>query len=284
MNRSSLYYVPCEESPLNLELMRLIDEEYMKVPFYGRLRMTARLKRVGYEINHKRVGRLMQKMGLQAVYAKPRTSKPDREHRIYPYLLKGLKIDRPNQVWSADITYVPMRQGFMYLTAVMDWYSRYVIAFEVSNSMDVHFCLRCLDQALKFGTPEIFNTDQGAQFTSNAFTSALESIGIRVSMDGKGRAFDNIFIERLWRSVKQEDIYLKEYASGKELSRGLHDYFGFYNHERVHQRLGYATPADVHFGNLDDTKKCVEASAPRSGCHSGDMGGGNRPYFHRTVV
>jgi len=264
--------------------MRLIDEEYMKVPFYGRLRMTEHLKRLGYGVNHKRVQRLMQKMGLQALYPKPRTSRPDREHWIYPYLLRGLKVNRPNQVWSADITYVPMRQGFMYLTAVMDWYSRYVIAFEVSNSMDVHFCLRCLDQALMFGTPEIFNTDQGAQFTSNSFTSVLERAGVRVSMDGRGRAFDNLFIERLWRSVKQEDIYLKEYGTGKELLRGLHGYFDFYNYERVHQGLGYATPADVHFGNLDEARKTIQAAAARSSCHSWDMGGGNPPYFHRSVV
>lgn len=284
VKRSSLYYVPCQESAFNLELMRLIDEEYMKAPFYGRLRMTERLKRIGYEVNHKKVQQLMQKMGLQTVYPKPRTSRPDREHRIYPYLLRGFKIDRPNQVWSADITYVPMQHGFMYLTAVMDWYSRYVIAFEVSNSMDVHFCLRCLDQALRFGTPEVFNTDRGAQFTSNSFTSALESAGIRVSMDSRGRAFDNVFIERLWRIVKQEDIYLKDYATGKELIRGVYSYFGFYNHERVHQSLDYATPADIHFGNLDETRKIVEAAAARSGCHSWHMEGVNQPYFDRSVV
>ena len=284
VNRSSLYYVPCKESALNLELMRLIDEEYMRAPFFGRLRMTEHLKRIGYEVNHKRVQRLMQKMGLQAVYPKPRTSRPDREHRIYPYLLRGLKVDRPNQVWSADITYVPMRHGFMYLTAVMDWYSRYVIAFEVSNSMDVHFCLRCLDQALSFGTPDIFNTDQGAQFTSNAFTSVLEGAGIRVSMDGRGRALDNVFIERLWRSVKQEDIYLKEYATGKELIQGLQGYFGFYNNERVHQSLAYATPADVYFGNLGETNKIVEGAAARSGCHSWDNEGVDPPYFHPFLV
>jgi putative transposase len=224
--------------------MKLIDEQYTKTPFYGWPRMTVHLRRSGYRVNHKRVRRLMQKMGLQAIYTKPKTSKPSREHRIYPYLLREVKICRPDQVWCADITYVRMRQGFMYLVAIMDWFSRYVIAWEVSNTLDGHFCLECLSQAMKSGQPEIFNTDQGAQFTANAFTSNLEEAGVRISMDGRGRAHDNIFIERLWRTVKYEEIYLHDYISGHELRFGLRRYFRFYNRDRPHQSLGYKTPVE----------------------------------------
>jgi putative transposase len=248
LNRSSLYYIPATESTLNLQLMRLIDEEYTRRPFYGRPRLTAYLRRLGHKINEKRVRRLMQKMGLEAIYPKPKTTISVREHKKYPYLLREIEISRPNQVWSADITYVPMLMGFMYLMAIIDWYSRYVIAWELSNTLDSDFCLSALNRALSSERPEIFNTDQGVQFTCQAFTSTLEETGIRISMDGRGRALDNIFIERLWRSVKYEDIYLKEYADVPALEAGLDTYFGFYNQERLHQSLSYRTPAEVHFG------------------------------------
>jgi putative transposase len=247
LNRSTLYYTPASESELNLQLMRLIDEQYTRTPFYGRPRMTAWLQRQGYEVNPKRVRRLMQTMGLQAIYCRPRTSQPAADHRIYPYLLREMKITRPNQGWSADITYVPLMGGFMYLVAVIDWFSRYVMAWELSNTLDGHFCLHALQQALLEGPPEIFNTDQGAQFPARTFTSTLETAGVRISMDGRGRVFDNIFIERLWRTVKYENIYIHDYATVPALEAGLHRYFTFYNQERLHQSLDYRTPAEVHF-------------------------------------
>jgi putative transposase len=227
--------------------MRLIDEQYLRTPFYGWPRMTAYLRRQGYTVNSKRVRRLMQRMGLQAIYPKPKTTKASQERKVYPYLLRDLAIDRPNFVWSADITYVPMRRGFMYLVAVIDWYSRYVLAWQLSNTLDSSFCLNALQQALAQGRPEIFNTDQGVQFTAHAFSGCLETAHIRISMDGRGRALDNIFVERLWRTVKYEDIYLKEYATVPHLDAGLAAYFRFYNHERLHQSLDYRTPAEVHF-------------------------------------
>ena len=247
LNRSSYYYQPAIESPLNLTLMRLIDEQYLRTPFYGYLKMTEYLRQTKeYQVNPKRVYRLMQLMGLRAVFARPRTSQPAKEHKIYPYLLRGVDITRPNQVWSADITYVPMQRGFMYLVAVLDWYSRYVLSWGLSNTLEGDFCLTALEQALQQGKPETFNTDQGAQFTANAFTGRLEQDHIKVSMDGKGRVFDNIFNERLWRTVKYEDIYLNEYETGLQLVTGLAGYFDFYNHDRFHQRLGYLTPAQVY--------------------------------------
>jgi putative transposase len=249
LNRSTLYYQAAGESAFNLELMRLIDEQYTKTPFYGWPRMTVQLHRLGYEVNHKRVQRLMQLMGLQAVYPKPRTSVPDKENKIYPYLLRDLEICHPNHVWAADITYIRMHQGFMYLVAVMDWFSRYVIAWELSNTLDGLFCLQTLDRALQEGQPEIFNTDQGVQFTAVAFQGALERAGIRISMDGRGRALDNVFVERLWRSVKYEDIYLRDYETVPALHQGLKTYFTFYNSERPHQSLGYLTPAEVHYAH-----------------------------------
>lgn len=227
--------------------MRLIDEQYLRTPFYGWPRMTAYLRRQGYQVNSKRVRRLLQKMGLQAIYPKPKTSIAGKGHKIYPYLLRGLEITRPNQVWSSDITYIPMRQGFMYLVAIMDWFSRYVLAWQLSNTLDGYFCQDVLQQVLQQDQPEIFNTDQGVQFTAHEFTDYLEKAEIRISMDGRGRALDNIFIERLWRSVKYEDIYLKDYASVPELDTGLAEYFRFYNEERLHQNLEYQTPAEVHF-------------------------------------
>jgi len=247
LNRATFYYQPAGETPLNLRLMRLIDEEYLRAPFYGYRKMTARLKRLGYAVNRKRVARLMGIMGLRAVYPRPRTSIPDHQHKKYPYLLRGLPITRPNQVWAADITYVPMLTGFMYLVAVMDWFSRFVLAWQLSNTLDGLFCLEALRRALHQGYPDIFNTDQGVQFTALSFTGELENAHIRVSMDGRGRAFDNIFIERLWRSVKYENLYINDYPTVPALDAGLHNYFHLYNYERPHQSLAYRTPADIHF-------------------------------------
>jgi putative transposase len=247
LSRSTLYYELAPESALNLELMRLMDEQYMRTPFYGWPRMLAYLRRQGYRVNHKRIRRLLQKMGVQAIYPKPKTSVSSPEHKIYPYLLRGLEITHVNHVWSTDITYIPMPRGFMYLVAVMDWYSRYVLAWQLSNTLDGSFCLDTLQQALLWGKPEIFNTDQGVQFTASQFTDCLEQAEIRISMDGRGRALDNIFIERLWRSVKYEDIYPKAYDTVPHLERGVDAYFHLYNHERLHESLAYRTPAEVHF-------------------------------------
>lgn len=247
LNRSSYYYQPTPESPLNLSLMRLIDEQYLRTPFYGYLKMTEYLRQQqNYQVNPKRVYRLMQLMGLRAVAPRPHTSQRHSDHKIYPYLLRGVDITHSNQVWCADITCVPMPRGFMYLVAVLDWYSRYVLSWEVSNTLDGDFCLLALERALQRGQPDIFNTDQGSQFTAKAFTARLNQVGIKISMDGKGRAFDNIFIERLWRTVKYEHIYLSDYRNGLELVTGLADYFAFYNHERYHQSLDYRTPAQVY--------------------------------------
>lgn len=248
LNRSTLYYEPAGESELNLHLMHLLDEQYTKTPFYGWRRMTACLHRQGYTVNHKRVQRLMGAMGLYAIYPKPHTTIANKEHKVYPYLLRDLIVERPLQVWSADITYVRMCRGFMYLVAVIDWFSRYVLAWELSNTLDGRFCLNALENALGVGCPEIFNTDQGVQFTAEAFTNTVEQSGSRVSMDGRGRALDNVFVERLWRSLKYEDIYLKEYDTVPGLHEGIDRYFTFYNHERPHQSLGYMTPAEVHYG------------------------------------
>ena len=250
LNRAALYYQKAGESTLNLELMRLIDQQYTRTPFYGSPKMTAHLQRLGFPINHKRVERLMQKMGLQALCPWRNTSQAAPNHRIYPYLLREAPITHPLHVWAADITYVPMVGGFMYLVAVLDWFSRFVLAWTLSNSLETHFCLQALQMALRQGTPEIFNTDQGAQFTSLAFTSALEDAHIRISMDGKGRAFDNIFVERLWRSVKYEDLYIKDYESVPALKAGLEEYFLFYNYQRPHQSLEYRAPAEVYFQSV----------------------------------
>jgi putative transposase len=228
--------------------MRLLDEQYTATPFYGIRRMTAWLHSRGYAVNHKRVRRLLRTMGLEAIYAKPRLSQPATGHMIYPYLLRGVRVDRVNQVWSTDITYIRLQSGFVYLVAVMDWFSRYVLSWAVSITMDVAFCLDALDHALAHGQPEIFNTDQGAQFTAQEFTTRLETGGVRISMDGRGRALDNVFVERLWRSVKYEEVYLRDYQSVWDARQGLARYFGFYNHERLHQALGYRTPATVYHG------------------------------------
>jgi putative transposase len=248
LTRSSWYYEPRPESEENLRFMRLIDEQYTRTPFYGWPRMTVYLRGQGEAVNHKRVQRLMQVMGIQAGYPKPRTTIIAPEHHVYPYLLRGLVITHPNQVWSADITYIPMQRGFMYLMAILDWFSRYVLAWRISNTLDGGFCLEALQSAFEQGRPEIFNTDQGVQFTAQAFTACVEAAGVRMSMDGRGRALDNVFVERLWRTVKYEDIYLQDYEDGGGLQEGLHRYFGFYNHARPHQSLNYRVPAAVHFG------------------------------------
>ena len=247
--RSSYYYRGKGESSLNLELMHLIDEEYTRHPFYGSRRLTAWLRRQGYQVNRKRVTRLMREMGIEAVYPKRNLSRPADASASYPWLLKGLKIIRPNQVWSSDITYIRMHRGFVYLTVVMDWYSRYVLNSEISITMEKEFCIRCLKKALKIAGPEIFNTDQGSQYTSREFTDVLKTNGILISMDGRGRVFDNIFTERLWRSVKYEEVFLHDYESVKESVSGLKRYFRFYNQERPHQALDYLTPAEVHWQN-----------------------------------
>ena len=245
--RSSYYYCATGESEENLLLMRLLDEKYTRTPFYGVMRMTVWLGEEGHGVNPKRVRRLMRLMGLEAIYPKPRLTQGGPGHKIYPYLLSGVPIERSNQVWSTDITYIRLRHGFVYLVAVMDWYSRYVLSWEISVTMDTAFCIAALDWALRRGRPEIFNSDQGAQFTSHDFTKRLLDEGIRISMDGRGRVFDNIFVERLWRTVKYEDIYLKDYVDVPMLIGGLGAYFDFYNRERPHQSLGYRTPASVYY-------------------------------------
>lgn len=231
----------------DLLYMRLIDEEYTRHPFYGSRRMSAFLRGCGHTVCRKRVQRLMRCMGLAGMAPGPATSRPHPGHKIYPYLLRGVQVRRPNQVWSTDITYVRLEHGFVYLVAIIDWYSRKVLSWRISNTMDTAFCVDCLQQALsEYGKPEVFNSDQGSQFTSEAFTSVLKSAGIAISMDGRGRALDNIFVERLWRSLKYEEIYLKGYATVTELTVGLAEYFAFYNGERRHQALGYRTPAAVY--------------------------------------
>jgi putative transposase len=233
----------------DLSVMRRLDEQYTATPFYGVERMTACLQREGIRIGHNRVRRLLRVMGLEAIYPKPRLSVPGGpEHRIYPYLLRGLRIDHPNQVWSADITYIRLSAGFVYLVAILDWFSRYVLSWSLSPTLDAWFCVQDLRAALQTARPEIFNTDQGSQFTSGMWIEELTAAGVAISMDGRGRAFDNIFTERLWRSVKYEDVYLKDYAAVDEAREGLRGYFGFYNTARPHQALGYRPPLEVHFG------------------------------------
>jgi putative transposase len=250
LSRSTYYYEPAQETPENLALMRRIDVQYLKTPFYGSRRMAEELSTQDCRVNRKRVQRLMRTMGIEAIYPRRKTTIAHASHRVYPYLLRGLTIDRANQVWCSDITYVPMERGFMYLVAIMDWYSRYVLSWKTSNTLDSEFCLDALEEALRRSKPDIFNTDQGAQFTSGAFTSVLQQNQIAISMDGRGRAMDNIFIERLWRSVKYEDIYLKDYATVADLIEGLAHYFAFYDHARKHQALEYRTPFEVWQASL----------------------------------
>jgi putative transposase len=248
LSRSSLYYKPRGDTQYNEKLMKLIDEQYVETPFYGIDKMAEYLCRQGHHVNHKRVRRLMRQMGLEAVYPSRRRglSISDRQHKIYPYLLKGVAITRPDQVWSADITYIRMYRGWLYLAAVMDWFSRYVLSWEVSTTLESEFCVTALNQALCLGRPEIFNTDQGSQFTSDEWTRVLLEAGVQISMDGKGRVFDNIFVERLWRTVKVEEVYLRDYQTVAEARYGLGRYFEFYNKKRFHQALGYRTPAEVY--------------------------------------
>ncbi len=244
--RSTVYYEPVGVSAAELELMRRLDEQYTRTPFYGSRRMTAWLRIQGYTVNRKRVRRLLALMGLEALLGRRQLSKPAPGHRIYPYLLRGVPIERVDQVWSTDITYIRLRRGFAYLVAVLDWYSRYVLAWELAPTLETEFCVTALEAALRHGRPEIFNTDQGAQFTSAAFTGRLEAADVRISMDGRGRALDNVFVERLWRSVKYEEVYLKDYTGFTDAARHLAGYFRFYNRERLHQALEYRTPAAVY--------------------------------------
>ena len=247
LNRAGLYYRPVGESAENLALMRLLDEQYTRTPHYGVLRMTAHLRRLGHEVNPKRVRRLLRVMGLETVYPKPALSQPNPEHTVYPYLLRGLAIDHCDQVWSSDITYIRLAAGFGYLMAVIDWYSRYVLGWALSPTLEADFCIEAVGKLLARKRCAIFNTDQGAQFTTVRFTRPLLDQGIQVSMDGRGRALDNIFVERLWRTVKYEYVYLQDIATLRQAWLGLREYFHFYNHERLHQSLDYRTPAQVYF-------------------------------------
>jgi len=249
INRSTYYYKKRPIKPIDLKLMKLIDKQYLKTPTWGSRSMRNHLRRQGYKVNRKRVQRLMRLMGLEAIYPKRRTSRPHPDHKVYPYLLRKLKIDHPNQVWAADITYVPLARGYMYLVAIMDWNSRKVLSWRVSNTMDTDFCVEALEEALdRFGAPEIFNTDQGAQFTSKAFTDTLKLHNIKISMDGRGRAQDNIFIERLWWTVKHHYIYLHTFDNGTQLRKGLNTWLAHYNQERSHQSLDNLTPDEVYYG------------------------------------
>lgn len=247
LSRSSYYYEPYCESSWHLEIMRKIDEIFMAHPFYGKRRISAVLKAQGYNVGVDLARTLMKRMGIEAIYPKPNLSKPHPNHRVYPYLLRGVEISKQDQVWSTDITYLPMKNGFLYLTAVIDWYSRFVLAWRLSNSLDGGFCREVLREALTKGKPEVFNTDQGTQYTSLKFIEILENGGICISMDGRGRALDNVWIERLWRTVKQEEVYIHEYTDGAEAYKGLGQYFSFYNDKRPHSSLGYRTPAEVYY-------------------------------------
>lgn len=247
LNRTTYYYSSQRDDSNNKTLMHLLDEQFTRTPFYGVDRMTEYLRRGGHRVNPKRIRRLMRQMGLEAVYPKPRLSQNGTAHRRYPYLLREVSIERPDQVWCSDITYIRMLYGFVYLVAVMDWFSRYVLSWELSTALETGFCVRALQQALGSSKPEIFNTDQGVQFTSAEFLEPLTAGGIRISMDGRGRVYDNIFVERLWRSVKYEEVYVNEYREVKDAREGLGRYFGFYNRERPHSALGNKTPHEVYF-------------------------------------
>lgn len=256
LNRSSLYYRPVSVSTEEQVLMNRLDEIFTESPFYGSRRLGVTLRGEGFEVGRDHVRTLMRKMGLEAIYPKRNLSRRDESHKIYPYLLSEMQITKPLQVWSADITYIRLVKGFMYLVAIIDWFSRYVLSWRLSNSLEADFCIEALQEALSFGRPDIFNTDQGCQFTSHDFTKILLDGEVQISMDGRGRALDNVFVERLWRSVKYEDIYLKEYRTVPELKQGLGSYFQFYNHRRPHQSLEYRTPSVAHFGG-DNVLLCV---------------------------
>ena len=280
LSRSSLYYTPCRDSQYNEQLMKLIDRQYLDTPFYGIDKMTKWLHRQGHSVNHKRVRRLMRQMGLEAVYPRRKRglSIPDKQHKIYPYLLKDVQIIRPDQVWSADITYVRMYRGWLYLVAVMDWFSRYVLSWELSTTLESQFAVTALKRALSFGRPQVFNTDQGSQFTSEDFTKILLAAEIQISMDGKGRVFDNIFVERLWRSVKVEEVYLHDYQTVAEAKYGLGRYFDLYNNRRLHQALDYRTPAEV-YGVAVGTPVALRAPSVPTALTYGDESTLNTPVF-----
>jgi putative transposase len=280
LNRSSLYYREKGETDYNEQLMKLIDEQYVKTPFYGIDKMTEWLHLEGHPVNHKRVRRLMRQMGLEAVYPRRKRglSIPDTQHKIYPYLLRNSQITRPDQVWSADITYLRMYRGWLYLVAVMDWFSRYVLSWEISITLESDFCVSALQSALSQGQPDIFNTDQGSQFTSVDFTAVLMNAGIQISMDGKGRVFDNIFIERLWRTVKVEEVYLRDYQTIAEARYYLGRYFEFYNNERLHQALGYRSPAEV-YGVAVGTPVALRAPSVPTAVLTGDESTLKEPIF-----
>ena len=280
LSRSSLYYKSCGNTQYNEQLMKLIDKQYIETPFYGIDKMTEQLRRMGHHVNHKRIRRLMRQMGLEAVYPRRRRglSIPDKQHKIYPYLLKDVQIIRPDQVWSADITYIRMYRGWLYLAAVMDWFSRYVLSWEVSVTLESEFCVEALEQALSFGRPEIFNTDQGSQFTSIDFTKILLNACVQISMDGKGRVFDNIFSERLWRTVKVEEVYLRDYQTVAEARYNLNRYFEFYNNQRLHQALGYRTPAEV-YGVTVGTPVALRAPSVPTALTNGDESTLKTPSF-----
>ena len=275
ISRASVYYRPVSTRAEDLELMARMDRQYLKTPFYGSRRMKAWLLAEGYLVSRSKVRRLMRLMGLEAIYRRPNTSKPAPGHRVYPYLLKGVDVNRVDQVWAADITYIPMAQGFLYLVAIMDWHSRHVLAWKLSNTMDTDFCVTALEAALGKGRPEVFNTDQGAQFTSDAFTQTLEERGIRVSMDGKGRYLDNIFVERLWRSIKYEEVYLKAYQTVAEARVGINAYLEFYNRRRPHQSLGYRTPAQVYQKGQAEKRVAAQEPGLTSGLVKPSVGAGD---------
>ena len=267
LNRSSVYFQPCPVDPVTLELMRRIDEQYTRTPFYGVLRMTAWLQREGHSVNPKRIRRLMRLMGLEAVYPKPRLSNPHPGHRIYPYRLRGVSVTGPDQVWCSDITYIRLRKGFLYMVVVMDWYSRYDLSWSLSPALEVEFCLDALERAFHVGRliPGIFNTDQGSQFTSTRWIEALRDRGVKMSMDGRGRALDNVFVERLWRSLKYEAIYLNAYELVQEAGSGIHQYLRFYNEQRLHQSLNDKTPREVY---LEHSSQTFQEETGTQGIHS----------------
>ena len=280
LNRGSFYYRRCGETQYNEQLMRLLDEQYIETPFYGIDKMTEWLRRQGHRVNPKRVRRLMRQMGLEAVYPRRKRglSIPDKQHKIYPYLLRGVQIIRPDQVWSTDITYIRMYRGWLYLVTVMDWFSRYVLSWEISTTLESEFCVSALKEALSLGKPDVFNTDQGSQFTSIDFTEVLLEAGVQISMDGKGRVFDNIFIERLWRTVKVEEVYLHDYQTVTEARYNLGRYFELYNNRRLHQALGYRTPAEV-YGVAVGTPVALRAPSVPTALTSGDESTLKEPVF-----
>ena len=284
VSRSSLYYRAKGASGEALSLMREMDRQYLETPFYGSRRMKAWLDRQGMPVSRKRVQRLMRVMGLRAIYRRPRTSQPAPEHRVYPYLLRNARVTRPNQVWAADITYLPLARGFLYLVVVMDWHSRYVLEWRLSNTLEADFCVDALTEALEQGYPEVFNTDQGSQFSSREFTQVLQDRSVKISMDGKGRYADNIFVERLWRTVKYEEVYLKAYLNAVEARQELGAYFRFYNNLRPHQALGYRTPAEVFHGDLTVREEESKDRRCSDGSLLGSYAGVTGPSLNTALI